>query len=121
MMSKINKNENEFFLIRNWVFALFKFIANPLNRPLKRGGFLVFIVGLCVLVPQLYLMFRDNYYGSEWGYVKGFFYNWWRSLFYESRENTVIQIGTFLTFIGISFSYGYEYTTGKLFKWIREG
>ena len=94
------------------------------DTPLKRIGYLLFIVGLPITIGSLMHFFHDfrpGQYGNPW---RGIFLGWPNQISREIRHyehRQVLLSGIGLMTVGWMLSYGYNRLLGKLVQWIRVG
>lgn len=87
-----------------------------LNTPLKRIGFIVFLVGALTLTVGLYSIFEESYRFSS-GIEK-----WVGSVFfnrYDFKEYKAASYGTWLVIFGALLSFLYDSVTSRLVRWIK--
>jgi hypothetical protein len=105
-----------------------------LDNPLKRGGFIVFFVGISLLVAGLsILLYEVNYYGYSYGYnqdemyrryanrLVDVFLNSIKFLTHTSYFNWPLGVGFYFSIIGYLFSFSYEKGIGRIVRWISKG
>ncbi|MCO7503173.1 MULTISPECIES: hypothetical protein [unclassified Pseudomonas] len=89
-----------------------------LDRPIKRIGFTILLLGLALSVVGAFQIASDSYRASV------FFERWVGTIFFERyayKNYPATKFGFWIFLIGILFSFLYDRVIGKFFDWIANG
>lgn len=96
-------------------------ITTGLDTPIKRGGFIILLVGVVLtVVGALQLGFSTNSYN----WLTRFLSAWGEALVFDRRSYRhypLASIGPYVLIAGLTLSYFYDRTVGRLVAWIHRG